>query len=360
VSYEPDSETGLFRAEYADVLGVPYIFATEGKDTSPKPPAKTTRIKAQPERADRRIEFPNVEGYRIVYPRERLKAEFSADSRLLLTPDDVPTKTLNEPLIGEGTFLGFDAEKKYRDRSVAYQVAGHTLRTFFRDDDGSVQVWRYPDLLRITEEWMEDYLVTKGGVPKQILRWPSLAQRAAEKIARACTPAKSGAEAIRPILNAYNRTGSTRHVQFDTTRTTLFETRADRCHLNFVVYDKDWEAGFAQRIEEMDEVVAYVKNHNLHFEVPYLHYGESRHYRPDYIVRLDDGRGPNDLLNLVVEIKGLRDDADAAKAETVRKIWLPAVNNSKSFGRWDFIEFQSAPYDVATLIRAHLNQQQAA
>jgi type III restriction enzyme len=339
---------------------VPYIFATEGKDTSPKPPAKTTRVKALPERVKREIIFPNVEGYRIVYPRERLKAEFTTDSRLTLTPDDVPTKTLNEPLIGEGTFLGFDAEKKYRDRSVAYQVAGHTLRTFFRDEDGSVQFWRYPDLLQITERWMAECLICKGGVPKQILRWPSLAQRAAEKIARACAPAKAGEEAIRPILNAYNPTGRTRHVGFDTARTTLFETREDRCHLNFVVYDRDWEAAFAQQIEEMDEVVAYVKNHNLNFEVPYLHHGEPHRYRPDYIVKIDDGHGAENRLNLVVEIKGLRDDADAAKAETMRKIWLPAVNNAKKFGRWDFIEFQSAPYDVASAIRAHLRQRLAA
>jgi type III restriction enzyme len=112
-------------------------------------------VKALPDRVAREIVFPNVEGYRVVYPRERLKAEFTNDSRLTLTPDDVPTKTLNEPLIGEGTFLGFDAEQKYRDRSVAYQVAGYTLRTFFRDEDGSVQVWRYPDLLGITEQWMK-------------------------------------------------------------------------------------------------------------------------------------------------------------------------------------------------------------
>jgi type III restriction enzyme len=360
VSYEPDPETGLFRAEYADVLGVPYIFATEGKDIAPPPPAKTTRVKAMPDRKAREIAFPNVEGYRVIYPRERLKAEFTTDSRLTLTPDDVPTKTLNEPLIGESTFLGFDAERKYRDRSVAYQVAGHTLRTFFRDEDGAVQVWRYPDLLRITEKWMSEYLICSGGVPKQILRWPSLAQRAAERIARACTPSKAGEEAIRPILNAYNQTGRTGYISFDTARTTLFATRADKCHLNYVVYDKDWEAGFAARVEEMDEVVSYVKNHNLHFEVPYLHNGEPHRYRPDYIVKLDDGHGPDDCLNLVVEIKGLRDDVDATKAETIRKIWIPAVNNTRRFGRWDFIEFQSTPYDVAGAIRAHIGQRQAA
>ena len=77
-------------------------------------------------------------------------------------------------------------------------------------------------------------------------------------------------------------------------------------------------------------------------------------------MKIDDGRGEDDRLNLVVEIKGLRDDADAAKAETMRKIWLPAVNNAKRFGRWDFIEFQSAPYDVASAIRAHVRQRPAA
>jgi type III restriction enzyme len=360
VSYDPDPESGLLRAEYADVLGVPYIFATQGKEIAPKPPAKTTRIKALPERIRRKIEFPNVEGYRVVYPRGRLTAKFSADSRLELDPDDVPMKTLNEPLIGESTFLNFDAERKYRDRSVAYQVAGYTLRSFFRDEDGSVQIWRFPDLLAITERWMDECLICRGGVPKQILRWPSMAQRAAEKIARACTPAHAGTEAIRPILNAYNRAGSTSHVAFDTTRTTLFATREDRCHLNYVVYDRNWEAGFAQRIEEMDEVVAYVKNHNLHFEVPYLHNGEPHRYRPDYIVYIDDGHGPDDPLKLVVEIKGLRDDVDAAKAETMQRIWVPAVNNARIFGRWDFLEFKTAPFDVAQDIRAYLGGRKAA
>lgn len=359
VSYDPDPQTGLFRPEYADVLGVPYIFATEGKSTVIVP-ANTTRVKAIPERADREVVFPNVEGYRVVYPRERLAPQFTSDSRLTLTPDDVPTQTENAPLLGEPTFLNFDSERKYRDRSVAYQIAGYTLRQFFRDEDGSVQVWRYPDLVRITEAWMAEYLICKGGVPKQILRWPSLAQRAAEKIQRACIPARAGDESIRPMLNAYNPAGSTRYVAFETAKTKLLTTREDRCQVNYVVADADWELGFAERIEQMPEVHAYVKNHNLHFEVPYLHNGQPHVYRPDYIVRIEDGHGPDDLLNLVVEIKGRREEGAATKAETMRKLWLPAVNNSKKFGRWDFIEFVSEPYDVAADIRAHLSQRKAA
>ena len=105
-----------------------------------------------------------------------------------------------------------------------------------------------------------------------------------------------------PILNAYNPEGTTRHVDFTTSKAKLFATSPTRCHLNYVVYDSDWEAGFAERLEWMPEVMAYVKNHNLGFEVPYEHEGKERRYRPDYIVRAADGSGTP--LNLVVEIKG--------------------------------------------------------
>ena len=61
-------------------------------------------------------------------------------------------------------------------------------------------------------------------------------------------------------------------------------------------------------------------------------------------------------INLVVEIKGARDDSDAAKADTMRKAWVPAVNASGQFGRWDFMEFTDAPYDVDKAIRAHIKK----
>ena len=99
----------------------------------------------------------------------------------------------------------------------------------------------------------------------------------------------------------------------------------------------------------MHEVFAYVKNHNLDFEVPYDFTGDTPSYRPDYIVRVDDG-GP-EPLNLVIEVKGQRDEKDKAKAETMRNLWVPAVNNAKRFGRWGFLELKDAPYDAAALIR---------
>jgi type III restriction enzyme len=114
----------------------------------------------------------------------------------------------------------------------------------------------------------------------------------------------------------------------------------------------------ATRLEEMPEVIAYVKNHNLGFEVPYEHGGEALRYRPDYIVRIEDGGA--EPLNLAIEVKGQRDEKDAAQAETMRNIWVPAVNNARRYGRWNFLELKDAPYDAAKLIRQCIQPQMAA
>jgi len=360
VSYEVDPKTGFFPVEYADVLGVPFSFAQQGTATAPKPPPRVTRVRAMEDRAEREIRFLNVEGYRVVFPRKPLKPVFTADSHLVLTPDDIPMVTQSEPIIGEPiTFdLRNDADN-LRLKSVIFDVAGLLLRQRFKDSNGDLEVWRYPELVRITEQWFAECLECKGDFRPQFLKWHSLAVRAVEKIARAILPpAEEAANGLLPVLNAYNPEGTTRHVDFTTSKVTIFKTRSDKCHLNYVVYDRDWEAGFAERIEGMPEVLAYVKNHSLNFEVPYDYKGSTRKYRPDYIIRVKNGGG--EPLNLVVEIKGARDEADAAKADTMRKAWVPAVNASRQFGRWDFMEFTDAPYDVDKAIRGRLLQVTAA
>jgi type III restriction enzyme len=53
-------------------------------------------------------------------------------------------------------------------------------------------------------------------------------------------------------------------------------------------------------------------------------------------------------------VKGQRDEQDAAKAETMRNIWVPAVNNAKCFGRWGYLELNDIPYDAAAGIRERI------
>jgi type III restriction enzyme len=106
-----------------------------------------------------------------------------------------------------------------------------------------------------------------------------------------------------------------------------------------VVLDSDWEGEFCRVAEAHPRVRAYVKNHNLGLEVPYRYGSETRKYLPDFIVRVDDGHGEEDLLNLIVEIKGYRREDAKEKKSTMDTYWVPGVNNLGTHGRWAFAEF---------------------
>jgi type III restriction enzyme len=62
-------------------------------------------------------------------------------------------------------------------------------------------------------------------------------------------------------------------------------------------------------------------------------------------VRVDDGHGDDDLLNLIVEIKGYRGEDAKDKKTTMDVYWIPGVNNLKLYGRWAFAEFTEL-YDI--------------
>ena len=64
-----------------------------------------------------------------------------------------------------------------------------------------------------------------------------------------------------------------------------------------------------------------------------------RTYIPDFIVLVDDGRGDDDPLHLIVEIKGYRREDAKEKKATMETYWVPGVNNDGQHGRWAFAEF---------------------
>lgn len=75
---------------------------------------------------------------------------------------------------------------------------------------------------------------------------------------------------------------------------------------SFLGGESDWEIEFCRVAESHPRVIRYVKNHNLGIEVPYNAGKEAKRYRPDFILQIDDGNGEDDLLNLIVEVKGLQ------------------------------------------------------
>ncbi len=106
----------------------------------------------------------------------------------------------------------------------------------------------------------------------------------------------------------------------------------------------------------MPEVVSYVKNQSLGFSIPYTVNGVEHQYYADFLVQLDDGRGKDDPLNLIVEVTGERDKDKEAKTATARTLWVPAVNNHGGLACWVFVEITDPYDDVVKLIRAATRQ----
>jgi len=217
----------------------------------------------------------------------------------------------------------------------------------------------FGQLKRIARQWLDGYLVCKGGTYPAQLKYKMLADMACERITSGITRALVGSRPIKAVLDPYNPTGSTANVNFNTSKTERWETSAKACQLNWVILDSDWEAEFCRVAEAHPLVKAYVKNHNLGFEVPYRYGSETRQYRPDFIVRVDDGHGEDDLLNLVVEIKGYRREDAKEKKSTMDTYWVPGVNNLGSYGRWAFAEFTEVyqmQHDFAKKVEAEFNK----
>ena len=338
-SYDTN-EDGLFDVEYADVLGIPFDFTAKPVAVKPQPPRKVEQVKAMtPERDACEIRFPHVAGYRVELPEDRLRAEFNADSMLELTPDLIgPSVTHNEGIIGKGVDLNLVHTNDLRRSTLLFHLTQRLLYTKWRDAGEEPQLHLFGQLKRVTRRWLDEHLVCRGGTYPAQLMYQELADMACERITAAITRAERGTSPVKAVLDPYNPVGSTRHVHFATTKTTLWKTAPNRCHLNWVVCDSDWEAEFCRVAESHPRVRTYVKNQGLGLEVPYRSGSNPRTYIPDFIVLVDDGRGEDDPLHLIIEIKGYRGEDAKDKKATMETYWVPGVNQRGGFGRWAFAE----------------------
>jgi type III restriction enzyme len=338
-------DDGLFAVEYADVLGIPFDFTAQPVIAPPKPPLNQERVYAiSPARDTSEIRFPRVEGYRTELPTEKLTASFTDDSTLELTPELVgATETINSGIIGEVAELGIEHLKDTRAATIHLKLAEWIVKRKMTNAGDRPNIGLIIQMKSIVRAWMADHLVLAGSTQAAQLLYYNIADRVADRIMAAVTRGQEGGGRVIAMLDPYNREGSTRHVSFMTSKD-RYET-GDRCHINYAVIDSDWEAEFCRVADKHPRVLAWVKNHNLGFEVPYSAGGEARRYRPDFILRLDDGQ--DDPLNVVVEIKGARDEDDKDKAETMRTLWVPGVNTLGEHGRWAYAEFTDV-WTIAT------------
>ena len=340
-SYELNEE-GLFNVEYADVLGIPFDFNAKPVVAPPQPPRETIQVKAmRPERDALEIRFPRVVGYRTELPEERLIAEFNADSVLELTPELVgATETRNAGIIGATVDLNLMHTGDVRPSQIVYELTSYLVLSKWRDANGEPQ----SQPLRPAQAHRASMAGRLPGVQGRHLSGPTQIQDARRYGLRAdhCryhprlhrqAPHQGLARPLQP--GRLHRPRQLQHQQ-DRALGRPTPTAATSIGSFWIATGK---AEFCRVAEAHPQVFAYVKNHNLGFEVPYRYGSESRRYLPDFIVLVDDGHGDDDLLHLTVEIKGYRGEDAKDKKATMDTYWVPGVNNLGTHGRWAFAEF---------------------
>jgi type III restriction enzyme len=341
--YFIDPKTGKFPPEYAHIIGVPFKFFRGGATELP-PQQDIKLLSALGERSELEIRFPNLLGYKIEQPHERVQADFSGTPGFALELHKMPVTTeLGTAFSDERAQLSTDPDR-IRDQEVVYWVASRVLSRYFRDESGHPQIEKFGDLRRIAQAWYDSKIELIGETDpryKRLVRYED-ENRVTASVhqgieAAAVEQALAGEAQVVPLLNRYNPQGSTAHVHAATAKP-VFATK--KSHVNLVVADTDsWEQVAAKTLEQIDAVESYVKNAFLGFEIPYVDKsGAERRYQPDFLCRVRTPGGEH--FNLIVEVTGFAKDKEA-KRYYVHKRWLPAVNAERErLGSlpWHFVE----------------------
>lgn len=352
LNYETD-KSGRYRAEYADIFGIPFDFASGTINPKPIEPPDFVHVHAvHPERDHLAIRFPRVVGYYLDQTggHVRLTAKFNETSELQITPKDIgPTAVLNSAFVGERKKLVL-GEGTMRMSDVIYHLAKHFIGLYFMHEKFTDmdRTQLFIQVRQLFAQWVNGgYLKLDPAVnAESVVVYKNLANAACQRLNMAIMRSESekGNTNIRAIIDNFMPTGSTSRVNFRISRNSkqLFETKAS--HVNYAVCDSSWEAILCRVLEEHPKTLAYVKNFNLGFEVPYVFGTENRIYLPDFVVLVDDGHGKDDPLHLIVEVKGYRYADANIKKQTMQDMWIPGVNAEKSFGRWAFVELNEKDF----------------
>ena len=230
--------------------------------------------------------------------------------------------------------------RELRDAQVVYVLTQRLIQQYYTDHEKGREFQLFGQLKRIVEKWYDTQVEIIGGdgsreIRRLVVFWNQ--KETATSIYEGIRRANTDKEQIKAILNYYNPIGSTRYV-FGATSKAVYPTQ--KSHVNFVVADTDsWEQIAAKTLEELPQVVRYVKNHFLDFKIPYLVGGVEHLYVPDFIAVVKTTSGQE--VNLIIEISGMSNDRlghKDFKRKYVKDYWLPAANNLETYGVWDFVE----------------------
>ena len=337
-SYDASEETGLFAPEYVNVFGVPFEFLPHEDDdgVSPQPDRKPDPVRVDPNKAAYEITWPNVERVERVM-RPRLTLDLANAEPLELDAANEPTIAQVAPVVdGQADWSmvsAIDLQRlaaEKRLQTLLFEAAKgvfEQMKEKWRGNQGSLmaQLVRLAERFAASDRIRVFPAVFDADPAKRKLFISLEMSKVVQHLAHVVT--YENTEARELILDRERPTRSTADMPAWSTRRPVVP--AARSHINVCVLDSAWEAADAYAIDASPNVAAWVRNERVGFEIPYVHRGVVRSYRPDFLLRLVGGE------TLIVETKGRQDDETDAKHRAMRE-WADAVSEDGRFGKWRF------------------------
>jgi type III restriction enzyme len=335
-SYEVDKETGLFAAEYVNIFGIPFTFLPhEGDEDGPlPPPPPKTRIEPVREKVQYAISWPNVIRIDHVY-RPKLELDLDKVEVLALNATDkienaemaaIVAGKPNMAVLTEIDLLAL--AERFRLQKIIFEVARDVYEQMQPTWKGNKENL-LAQVIRLVEKFItspkleiDPPLFYQDELKRRVmltLNMQRIVQHVFEQIRFGNTVT------VEPVFDSSKPIRSTGDMLPWFTGKPCVP--ASHSHINLCVADSTWEAQAAYELDHNPAVVAWAKNDHLGFEVIYIFEGVFHKFRPDYLIRLTDGR------HLVVETKG----EDTPKDQTKRRYldeWVKAINAHGGFGTW--------------------------
>ncbi len=354
-SYDVDEKTGLFAPEYVNIFGVPFTFLPHegtGDGPPPPPPSPKTRIEALPDRKTYEIFWPNVVRIDHEY-RAQLTLDLATTPLLTLDAYDCPTIAQLAPIIEGKPDVTRITEINLRERGEEFRMQKNIFRAASYVFDQMQSRWKgshdhlLAQLIRLVEIFIESdrFRIDPPIFDRDELRRRIVITLSMSKVVEHVKQAIhfGNTDALVPIFDDQRPIRSTGGMLPWYTGKPTEHTK--RSHINLAVFDSRWEASEAFELDRHPGVIAWVKNDHLGFEITYSFRGIVHKYRPDYLIRLSNGK------MLVLEIKGQDDQQQQTKREFLGE-WVGAVNGHGGFGVWAG-DVSRNPTDIHEILASH-------
>ena len=332
------------REEYAEVFGVPYPGLRRrggtGKTTCGDPVPKT--VQSLDEKSQYQIAWPNVKNLELTIPegnRFRLIPEKVSEFKPDL-PEQLLIK-LRDPS-GHGEELEISTPSGRRGKVIfklASKLCDLWLQSMQSDAEKSMSSLNrrgllFVDAKRAIEAWLTHEKVRVQRV--DVLADNGLLPNVVEEVAKSCVSEEGADSGLRVVFEDGPKSSNTDGVHF---QTTLREFVADlgKSHLNAAACHSSWESDVARKLDDHEAIRSWVRNFRLDWRIPWwdTRMATWREYEPDFVAVLED----DEPHHLVIEVKGLEDDASELKKQAAEK-WCEVISESSdpaTKGKWSYV-----------------------